>query len=260
MRYKYFLVFSAGALFGFILSLFPSSTPSAVNQIVIADLDSISSEQPIRPVQRVAHSETGTEPNTAAKNVLSVIQNQGDLPSALDLLPETLIHEKIDELSHSDILSIADLVLGTSNVADFAVQVDDVKSFSKRVVDELKGDGASVHELSQTQLYFALDNRYPNSDQSFFSITPDKVIYAHFDTGYGLGTGAQALFTRWRQLDTGEVVFFNQKPIVSSQSRNWISFAPEDGWHEGAYEVALYSFDSQLNKLASAIFYIDHTE
>jgi len=82
-------------------------------------------------------------------------------------------------------------------------------------------------------------------------------VYAHFDVSGGLASGNNKIFSRWTNLDTNEVLFFNRSNIQSDSDKNWVAFTPTGGWTAGSYEVTFYQFGSQLRKLANQNFYIE---
>ena len=156
---------------------------------------------------------------------------------------ETEIHEALDVFFDSQ---------------DIYSDIDDVRLFSRRIVEEASAGESTIHEFSRAQLSFSLKPTFPEIPHNHFSVNGREPIYAHINIDGGPGAGDAKLFTRWVNLDTGEILLFKQKRVLSGHNKNWISYTPDNPWEAGSYEVSFYQFNSALNKLVSEMFFIEN--
>ncbi len=164
-----------------------------------------------------------------------------------------LIYAAIERSSEEELFQTLGKIFNTDDISE---DIDDIKVFAHRVASELKSEGNALHPDSTAQLYFSLSESFPEEAAHYFEVRRRQTIYAHIDVSSGLGLGEQKYFTRWLNLQTGEILLFKQKWMDPSSSKNWISFRPDNVWQDGAYEVTFYQFNSELSPLVKQSFYL----
>jgi hypothetical protein len=239
--------FIAGALFD--LGIFEQPSQSAVP---IADAHSIA---------QIA----GKIQTSMMDLPVSSISLQDQLKIKNDLSNSRRLDEDVEYsiktvLSHASESEISEGLQLFFEQEELLLEIDDVKTFSSRMIEELGKKDGDVDEFSSAELYFSLSSEYGQGFSQSFSMSDRERLYAHIDVQGGLGIGDRKFFTRWVNSDTGEIMLFKQKKIRSDSERNWISFQPDQKWTSGTYEVSIYQFNSTLNKLSSRTFYIEASD
>lgn len=158
----------------------------------------------------------------------------------------------IDYIPNESISSVMNLFFHSSDLNE----LDNVNDFAKRYLEEMSSNPSAIDPESFTSLNVSTDQENIFSG-TLLSLINTEPVYAHFDVSGGLASGNNKIFSRWTNLDTNEVLFFNRSNIQSDSDKNWVSFTPTGGWTAGSYEVTFYQFGSQLRKLASQNFYIE---
>lgn len=134
--------------------------------------------------------------------------------------------------------------------------IDDYKEFSGRLISELRLEDTPISDFSVSSIGISTSSKSSEHyDKDFFLKNREK-LYAHIDTQGGLGTGSHNLFVRWTRLIDNQVLLFEKKVVKSDSSKNWVSFTPDQKWQAGSYKVSFFTFDSALEKLATAQFFI----
>lgn len=199
----------------------------------------------VKKALEVAPAAVAIESTQLSTSLLSSTQVQESSISVLEDIIESSSEEEVED--------ILKMFFDDTELLD---EINDVKLFSRRLLEELSDKESAVDELSNAQIYFSLTSDYPDSPQQHFEVDNRQKIFAHINTSGGLGGGDGKFFTRWINKTSGEVLLFKQKPIKRDSSKNWVSFTPDESWLNGAYEVSFYQFNSGLNKLSSNIFYV----
>jgi hypothetical protein len=177
--------------------------------------------------------------------------NEKQSPASFSTIPP-LLSNLIEFVPDENISSAMKLFLNDSDINELG----DVSQFASRYLEEISLATSEIDSESFTSLNIASDkeNEFPGS---LFELTNTSPIYAHFDVSGGLASGSSKIFSRWVNLDSNSILFFDTSYIEESSDKNWVSFNPNGGWKSGNYEVTFYKFGSELKKLASQNFYIE---
>ena len=193
-------------------------------------------------------------PKSKLASRVAAIQSGFDAAVNTGDTSEEVMLSMLNSASDSQVHEALDLFFDSEELYS---NIDDVKGFTRRIIEEAGNKNSSTHELSTAQILFSSVADYPVSSKQTFDGKKGALIFAHIDVQGGLGLGDKKFFTRWTHLDSGEVLLFKQKAISPGSPRNWISYQPNGEWQQGSYEITFYQFNSELNKLASAVFYVE---
>lgn len=176
-------------------------------------------------------------------------------PTALPKALETDLYHSIDHFDDEKILNKLSLFIPEDDIFEY---IDDYKTFSKRLVEELgnRQNSTSQSPVSSdynAQIYFSQSPDYPNDASSTFTDIGNHKVYAHIYVE-GATYSKKLLFTRWKSLSTGKILLFTQKYINPDSDTNWVSLSPGSKWESGEYEVTFYDFNSKLKLIAKANF------
>lgn len=169
-------------------------------------------------------------------------------------------HLNLMELAKEEIITLlpSDVVekVLTYSMPKLGSEIDNPSVFVTRFLSELEAGNSDMHPDSYAELWISKSSTSQVGD---LSLTLDKSdsIYAHMKFSGGLGFGSNKVMTRWLNVDTGKVVFFDVSTIRSQIDSNWVSVVPDGGWKSGSYSVTLYLLKSDLPKLAETTFYVD---
>lgn len=232
---SYFIVFFLGLLIGYSIGLYQAEP---------RDWTVIKSDNPtprngaVQPlVESQPHaSSTGKKPSDKqpADDLLSVLA-----PHLIDVVPEQSVSNLLNFLIPADELE----------------DIANIKQFAKRYLEETSLHNTPVNSDSYAHVFVSTNSQGVTSATNI-NIAPSDKIYAHIQFYGGIATGSQRIFSRWVNLDTDDVLFFERSYINPNQDKNWVYFSPHGGWITGNYDVSFYLFSAQLEKLGHANFYL----
>lgn len=196
--------------------------------------------------------------NTIEENSHSVVNNSNNIKNS-DTTPfitaTPILSNLIAFIPDESISSAISLLFNDSDINE----LDDVSQFASRYLQELSLASSEIDSESFTSLSVSSDQDN-NSSGTLLTLKNTAPVYAHFDVSGGLASGSSKILSRWVNLDSNSVLFFDTSHINESSDKNWVSFTPNVGWKSGNYEVTFYKFGSELKKLAHQNFYIEIKE
>lgn len=138
-------------------------------------------------------------------------------------------------------------------------EISDINMFARRYAEEITLMATESDPSSTTTIKVSLSSAHVEHS-SLLNLDKNNSVYAHVNFGGGIAAGSAKIMSRWVNLDTNEVLFFERSSIIPTADNNWVSFKPAEGWKDGNYEVSFYEFSDTMKKLAAQNFYLttDH--
>ncbi|MBI0425254.1 hypothetical protein [Psychrobacter sp. NG27] len=133
----------------------------------------------------------------------------------------------------------------------------DKRQFAQRAVEELYKENDNQPLVGEVKL--SLTSSMPSSSMDTSNIDKNATVFAHLDTG-GKVPASPFVFVKWVNNQTGQVLLFEKKDIVTNSNQNWVSFKPDDGWLQGRYDIRFYQFTSELQPIAQLTYQIYNVE
>ncbi len=240
---KYILVFVLGFSFNIVIQSL-SGGGDLVNDVAVSDYNNIAADcYDTDNVDNNNKNDRGKITSTILKSHINVDDNlnentlvrygsevikASDISSKIDLLPDEIIKSKLSVFFGSD----------------FIEDINDIKTFSKRLL-EVSLDNKNIND-SLTPLFFS-SSPIPGIRllSSNIVLSENKTIFAHIDNSTRLGN----VIAKWFNPNTGEIFHF-KKYIIENEPSQFVWFKPNK-WAAGTYQVNLYSNDENMTLLAS---------
>lgn len=134
-------------------------------------------------------------------------------------------------------------------------EISDINTFARRYAEEVTLTSTEPDPSSTTTIKVSLSSAGVEHS-TLLELDKNNAVYAHVNFGGGIAAGSAKIMSRWVNLDTSEVLFFERSSIVPTSDNNWVSFKPAEGWKDGNYEVSFYEFSDTMKKLAAQNFYL----
>ena len=135
--------------------------------------------------------------------------------------------------------------------------LSDKRQFAQRAVEELYKENDNQPLVGEVRL--SLTSSMPSSSMDISNIDKNATVFAHLDTA-GKVPPSPFVVVKWVNNQTGQVLLFEKKDIVTNSNQNWVSFKPDDGWLQGSYDIRFYQFTSELQPIAQLTYQIYNVE
>ena len=135
--------------------------------------------------------------------------------------------------------------------------LSDKRQFAQRAVEELYKENDNQPLVGEVKL--SLTRIMPSLSMDTSTIDKNATLFAHMDTA-GKVPASPFVFVKWVNNQTGQVLLFEKKDIVTNSNQNWVSFKPDDGWLQGSYDIRFYQFTSELQPIAQLTYQIYNVE
>ena len=187
-------------------------------------------------------------------------QNGNNMPAA-GVKPISSMHDYSQEQAIDIVNKMPDYMLG-QYIDRFMSQgageaLSDKRQFAQRAVEELYKENDNQPLVGEVKL--SLTSSMPSSSMDTSNIDKNATVFAHLDTA-GKVPPSPFVFVKWVNNQTGQVLLFEKKDIVTNSNQNWVSFKPDDGWLQGSYDIRFYQFTSELQPIAQLTYQIYNVE
>lgn len=164
-----------------------------------------------------------------------------NLPIASMTYPELI--DKIDQLPDSFISDKLAYFIDKDAIAD----IEDVRAFSKRLIDVALAEGEDSGQTGSAVITFSTSPVFGNQliSQSA-SVHKFDTIFAHIESS---GRLDQAI-VKWQELNSGEILLFKNHSLDPENPSKYIFLRPRSGWKSGSYRVSLHTMDDQVNPIS----------
>lgn len=256
----YFVVFALGIGSGFFISSFisPSMTGEQISQIgPYAPAPPAKEEGEFKGGESSAERQNSKSKTTSSRP--RIARQDSELAAKFTNLQkyasqqtvDKFIRRKFADQSDEEIVYFlknymnidhSDLPEGVSAV-DYAARLGQIFTDTSGVDSpEKESQGEKVEfDVATNQDYQAMT---PKEE-----FTPsDNKIYASFNTD---NYDKKKVMVKWYRMDDPKVYVFDQYPITSDKSNNYVWLEKPGGWGEGNYGVEIYSTESNLDLMAS---------
>jgi hypothetical protein len=190
----------------------------------------------------VAHSGRDEKKDYSEESIIT--QNSyAELRDRIDLLPELLIDQQLEQLFDREYLD----------------GVDNPRVFAKELLDIAISDGdirsleAVIEENIGIDIEFSLS---PSSGLRHFNRLTEVERFDTIFTHFISSMDKPNLLVRWQHTETGEILYFSPLKLAATQ-RTYISLTPKRGWQAGNYLVSLYDLNNKQELLSSNVYQID---
>lgn len=213
-----------------------------------------------------------TAPNTIPQKLVSISQHASSITTKTEMpVKDIVITSDLSKSKESSSLTrmpdmlpaiiqaapqqaVKDVVSYFFNEGELA-EISDINTFARRYAEEVTLTPAEPDPSSSTTLKISLSANEVEH-QALLELNKNQAVYAHVHFGGGIAAGSAKIMSRWVNIDTREVLFFEKSSIIPTSDNNWVSFTPSEGWKDGNYEVSFYQFSDKLKKLATQNFYL----
>ncbi len=187
-------------------------------------------------------------------------QNGNNMPVAGEK-PISSMHDYSQEQALDIVNKMPDYMLG-QYIDRFMSQgageaLSDKRQFAQRAVEELYKENDNQPLVGEVKL--SLTRIMPSLSMDTSTIDKNATLFAHMDTA-GKVPASPFVFVKWVNNQTGQVLLFEKKDIVTNSNQNWVSFKPDDGWLQGSYDIRFYQFTSELQPIAQLTYQIYNVE
>jgi len=164
-----------------------------------------------------------------------------NLPIATMTYPELI--NKIDHLPDSFISDKLGYFIDEDAIAD----IEDVRAFSKRLIDVALAEGEDSGQNGSAIITFSTSPVYGNRPISQdASVHRFDTIFAHIQSSGQLDDA----IVKWQELSTGEILLFKSHSLDPNDPSKYIFLRPRTGWKSGSYRVTLHTMDDQVNPIS----------
>lgn len=187
-------------------------------------------------------------------------QNDRNMPVA-GAKPISSMHDYSQEQAMDIVNKMPDYMLG-QYIDRFMSQgageaLADKRQFAQRAIEELYKKNDNQPLVGEVKL--SLTPAMPSLSMDTSTIDKNATLFAHMDTA-GKVPASPFVFVKWVNNQTGQVLLFEKKDIVTNSNQNWVSFKPDDGWLQGSYDIRFYQFTSELQPIAQLTYQIYNVE
>ncbi|MDO5652460.1 MAG: hypothetical protein Q4G13_10095 [Moraxella sp.] len=203
-----------------------------------------------RVMQGAATTQARPTSSTIVSNPIDTVMNttdgqaptlndfsEQDAKALLDSTPDAVLNQYVDKF----------MMKGDSD------KITDKRQFAERAIEELYKKNDTTPLVGEIKL--SMDSSTPSQSMNTQTLGRRDKLYAHLDT-FGKVPSNGTVFVKWVNNNTGQVLLFENKPIMADSHQNWVSFQPYDGWQVGSYDVKYYEFNSELKPIAQMTYYV----
>lgn len=197
------------------------------------------------------------DPQNLVNNVLvnSPVQQQEEKSIAENQIivrqQQEQIHQLIEQASTEKVDEYLARTFPNANLQE----IRDRKKFAQRMVDEFIQSKNDDRSDLRGKVIVTTQQQSPLQVSDLSSVHTQQLLFAHLDTLNSI-ENPQQVFIRWIDRDTGEVLLFTVQNVSKQNSKNWISFTPQQGWKVGTYDVRYYQMNDDLKPIAQTSFNI----
>ena len=139
-------------------------------------------------------------------------------------------------------------------------KINDRERFAQRLVDLYSGEDSVTEQQwdrFDAEMAVGISENYPQQPINHLSIASEEnKIYAHLKLNQSPSFLAEG-FVRWQRMADNKLLLFEKKIFDPTSNTHWVSLIPQDGWQDGEYHVDFYSFDSQMQPIASLSYFLN---
>ena len=218
-------------------------------------------QQAVKSLQDDTDSSFGQEESKLPEERQALEHQNGNNMPAAGAKPISSMHDYSQEQALDIVNKMPDYMLG-QYIDRFMSQgageaLADKRQFAQRAVEELYKENDNQPLVGEVKL--SLTSSMPSSSMDTSNIDKNATVFAHLDTG-GKVPPSPFVFVKWVNNQTGQVLLFEKKDIVTNSNQNWVSFKPDDGWLQGSYDIRFYQFTSELQPIAQLTYQIYNVE
>ncbi|MCG7904776.1 MAG: hypothetical protein JAY60_20425 [Candidatus Thiodiazotropha weberae] len=178
-----------------------------------------------------------------SKESINTQNSYADLRDRIDLLPELLIEQQLEQLFDRVYLdSLVNPRGFAKELLDIAISDGDIRSLEAVIEDSIVVD-----------IEFSLS---PSSGLRHFSRLTEVERFDTIFTHFISSVDQSNLLVRWQHKETGEILYFSPLELTADQ-RAYISLTPQRGWQPGGYLISLYDLNNKQKLLSSNDYQID---
>lgn len=138
-------------------------------------------------------------------------------------------------------------------------KINDREAFAQRLLDLYSGENSATEQQWDSfdaEMVIGINENYPQQLNNHLSIASEEnKIYAHLKLNQSPSFLSE-VFVRWKRVADNKLLLFEKKLFNPTSNTHWVSVIPHGGWQDGEYHVDFYSFDSQMQPIASQSYFL----